>query len=152
MLIRSEGGVLAEGPDGIVWVTAEDAARRLGMSESWFKAWASSNGIPARGHGAGRGYLWSEAEALDRRSKWLTARGAQVRAAADRSISGNGLPSKRRMRWPPVYGTGVVLISAVLLIPLTITWHGDWTTTWVLEGTLAITYSLALLAAQWRKD
>lgn len=51
------------------WVTVGEAARRLGMSVSWFKEWADGEGIEVRRRGRGPGVNWSSVEAAVARSR-----------------------------------------------------------------------------------
>lgn len=44
------------------WVTVGEAASRLGMSPSWFKAWVKRSGIRVERRGRRPGVAWSTVE------------------------------------------------------------------------------------------
>lgn len=49
------------------WVTVAEAARRLGMSPSWFKKWAKGEGVKVVRRGRQPGVSWESVEvAIDR--------------------------------------------------------------------------------------
>lgn len=55
----------------------------------------------------------------------------------------------REFRWPPIYGTVILAMFAVFLIPLWALWGGgEWGDLWIFEGLIAAIYVLAVLVAQ----
>jgi hypothetical protein len=48
--------------DGAEWITIVEAARRLGMSASWFQGLAKEEGIEVRKRGGKPGVNWSDVE------------------------------------------------------------------------------------------
>ena len=55
------------------WVSIEEGATRLGMSPSWFKLVAKSEGISVKRRGRKPGARWKEVEALIARSSVQTS-------------------------------------------------------------------------------
>lgn len=51
------------------WVTIAEAARRLGMSQTWFKQWAATAGVIKRRRGRRSGVNWASVEEVIRRSR-----------------------------------------------------------------------------------
>lgn len=85
---------MAEGPvtpgwDTPGWVTVAEAARRLSMSPSWFKAWAKEAHIVVLRRGNQPGVQWSSVEKAVARSKVLDR--YQRRMDPERDLPGVGL-------------------------------------------------------------